>query len=143
MHGLEYDLEFERPLMELAEEIRMMQHEGGELENPTRIQEATEELHTSVQEMYADLSAWQTVQVARHKERPRALDYIHLMFDDFLELHGDRTFGDDPALIGGLATFGNETVMVLGHQKGYGAKDQQFRNFGMPHRYSRCLSRSG
>jgi len=133
MHALEYDLEFEQPLMDLAEEIRTMQQEGGELENPTRIQEATEELHTRVQEIYADLSAWQTVQVARHRERPRALDYIRLMFDDFLELHGDRTFGDDPALIGGLATFENETVVVLGHQKGYGAKDQQFRNFGMPH----------
>lgn len=133
MHALEYDLEFEQPLMELAEEIRTMQKEGGALENPTRIQEATEELRTRVQEIYADLSAWQTVQVARHRERPRALDYIRLMFDDFLELHGDRRFGDDPALIGGLATFENETVVVLGHQKGYGAKDQQFRNFGMPH----------
>jgi acetyl-CoA carboxylase carboxyl transferase subunit alpha len=133
MNLMEYDLEFEQPLIEMAEEIRLMRQEGGELENPTRIQTALEELHTQMQEIYANLNAWQTVQVARHKERPRATDYIRLVFDDFMELHGDRAFGDDPALIGGLATFDNETVLVLGHQKGYGAKDQQFRNFGMPH----------
>lgn len=133
MDFMEYDLEFEQPLMKLAEKIRIMQQEGGYLENPTKIQEATEELHTQTQELYANLSSWQTVQVARHKARPRTTDYIHQLFEDFLELHGDRTFGDDPALIGGLATFDHKTVMVLGHQKGYGAKDQQFRNFGMPH----------
>lgn len=133
MDLLEYDLEFERPLVELAEEIRYMRREGGELENPTRIQEALEELHTRAQEIYANLSPWQTVLVARHRERPRAMDYLHLVFEDFMELHGDRAFGDDPALIGGLASFDKETVLVLGHQKGFGAKDQQFRNFGMPH----------
>jgi len=133
MNSVEYDLEFEQPLTELTEEIRLMRQEGGELENPIRLQEAQEKLHSRMQEIYANLDAWQTVQVARHKERPRATDYIHLIFDNFLELHGDRAFGDDPALIGGLATFDNETILVLGHQKGYGAKDQQFRNFGMPH----------
>ena len=129
----EYDLEFEKPLKELAAEIRLMQKEGGELENPTRIQEAVEELSSRMQEMYTNLSTWQIVQVARHKARPRTTDYINLIFDNFMELHGDRAFGDDPALVGGLATFNNETVIVLGHQKGYGPKDQQFRNFGMPH----------
>lgn len=133
MEPQEYDLEFEQPLAKLAEEIRMMNREGGELENPLRIQEATEELHTRLQEIYSHLNAWQTVQVARHKKRPRAIDYLRLIADNFLELHGDRTFGDDPALLGGLATFNGQTVIFLGHQKGYGAKDQQFRNFGMPH----------
>lgn len=133
MNSMEYDLEFEQPLLDLAKEIRLMLQEGGELENPTRIQKAQEALYTQMQEIYTNLNAWQTVQVARHKDRPRATDYIRLAFDDFLELHGDRAFGDDPALIGGLATFNHETVVVLGHQKGYGAKDQQFRNFGMPH----------
>lgn len=132
MDAMTYDLEFEQPLIELAEEIRLMRREGGELENPTRIQEAQEALHTRLQEIYANLNAWQTVQVARHKERPRTTDYIRLVFDDFLELHGDRAFGDDPALIGGLATFDHQTVLVLGHEKGYG-RDQQLRNFGMPH----------
>lgn len=133
MELMEYDLEFEQPLAELAQKIRTMRQEGGELENPLRMQAAIEELHTQMQEMYSNLNTWQTVQVARHKERPRALDYAHLIFDDFLELHGDRTFGDDTALIGGLATFHQETVLFLGHQKGHGAKDQQYRNFGMPH----------
>ena len=133
MKIMEYDLEFEQPLIEMAEEIRLMSQEGGALENPTRLQKMQEELHTRMQEIYTNLTAWQTVQVARHKERPRATDYIQLIFDNFMELHGDRAFGDDPALIGGLATFEEETVLVLGHQKGYGAKDQQFRNFGMPH----------
>ncbi|MFL5655809.1 MAG: acetyl-CoA carboxylase carboxyltransferase subunit alpha [Ktedonobacteraceae bacterium] len=130
---MEYDLEFEQPLVELAEAIRMRRQKGSELENLIRIREAVEELHTRTQEIYANLSAWQTVQVARHKKRPRAIDYIHLVFDDFLELHGDRMFGDDTALIGGLATLSGKTVIFLGHQKGYGANDQQFRNFGMPH----------
>ncbi|HET8912210.1 MAG TPA: acetyl-CoA carboxylase carboxyltransferase subunit alpha [Ktedonobacteraceae bacterium] len=130
---MEYDLEFEQPLRDLAKEIHIMQQECGKLENPTRMQEAKEELHTLQQEIYANLTTWQTVQVARHKERPRATDYIHRIFENFLELHGDRSFGDDPALIGGMATFNNETVIILGHQKGYGAKDQQYRNFGMPH----------
>lgn len=130
---IEYDLEFEQPLVELAEAIRMRRQEGSELENLIRIREAVEELHTRTQEIYANLSAWQTVQVARHKKRPRAIDYIHLVFDDFLELHGDRMFGDDTALIGGLAVLSGKTVIFLGHQKGYGANDQQFRNFGMPH----------
>ena len=133
MELMEYDLEFEQPLVELAEAIRMRRQKWSELENLIRIREAVEELHTRTQEIYANLSAWQTVQVARHKKRPRAIDYIHLVFDDFLELHGDRMFGDDTALIGGLATLSGKTVIFLGHQKGYGANDQQFRNFGMPH----------
>src|SRR5258708_5509161 len=130
---MEYDLDFEKPLVELAEEIRVMRQEGGEMENPARIQAVIEELHSRAQEIYANLNSWQTVQVARHKERPRAADYILMMCDEFLELHGDRTFGDDTALIGGLASFNHETLIVLAHQKGRGAKDQQFRNFGMPH----------
>jgi acetyl-CoA carboxylase carboxyl transferase subunit alpha len=133
MEAQEYDLDFEQPLMKLVKEIRTMVQEGNELENPRRIQMVTKELQTRTQEIYDNLNAWQTIQVARHKERPHATTYIHLIFDKFLELHGDRTFGDDKALIGGLATFNDQTVVLLGHQKGYGAQDQQFRNFGMPH----------
>lgn len=129
----EYDLEFEQPLAELAREIEIMRQEGGDLENPALLQQKTTELHTRLQEIYANLSAWQTVQVARHKNRPRALDYLHLICENMLELHGDRLFGDDPALIGGLATFNGETIVFLAHQKGTDTKDQQHRNFGMPH----------
>jgi len=133
MQSWEYDLEFEQPLAQLAREIEALRQEGGRLEHPMRIQKAENELLTRMQEIYSNLSAWQTVQVARHKQRPHASDYLHLIFDDFMELHGDRTFGDDPAIIGGLATFYGQTVLFLGHQKGSGARDQQFRNFGMPH----------
>jgi len=129
----EYDLEFEQPLMKLVEEIRLLSQNGEKQENQLRIQQATEELHMRMQEIYSHLNAWQTLQVARHKKRPRTSDYIHLLLDGFLELHGDRTFGDDKAIIGGVATFNGQTVIVLGHQKGYGVKDQLFRNFGMPH----------
>lgn len=133
MNVAEYDLEFEQPLARLAEEIRLMRQVEDGSGSAGQLQEALEGLHAQTQEIYDHLSAWQTVQVARHKKRPRAVDYVHLVFDEFLELHGDRTFGDDTALIGGLARFHNETVLFLGHQKGYDAKDQQFRNFGMPH----------
>lgn len=129
----EYDLEFEQPLAELAGEIEIMRQEGGDLENPALLQQKTTELHTRLQEIYAHLTAWQTVQVARHKNRPRALDYLHLICENMLELHGDRLFGDDPALVGGLATFHGETIVFLAHQKGTDSKDQQYRNFGMPH----------
>ena len=129
----EYDLEFERHLMGLAEEICVLSQNGEKQENLLRMQEATEDLQMRMREIYSHLNAWQTLQVARHKKRPRTGDYIRLLFDDFLELRGDRTFGDDRAIIGGVATFNGQTVVVLGHQKGYGAKDLQTCNCGMPH----------
>jgi acetyl-CoA carboxylase carboxyl transferase subunit alpha len=78
------------------------------------------------------LSAWDRVKLARHAERPHTLDYISELMDDFIELHGDRTFGDDPALTGGLARFGERTVMVIGHQKGTNTRENISHNFGMP-----------
>src|SRR5437660_768007 len=129
---MDYDLEFEAPLARLAEEIRIMQQEGGSLEHTTRLQEAKGKLEKRTREIYARLTPWQTVQVARHKDRPRAADYIQLICEDFLELHGDRTFGDDPAVLAGLATFNGQTVVFISQHKGQGAK-QQLHNFGMPH----------
>lgn len=133
MNPQDFDLDFEQPLIKLAEQIQAIKQNGEGQRDTQRLQEITEELQIGLQELYAHLSIWQTVQVARHMKRPRTIDYIHLLCDDFLELHGDRTFGDDKALIGGLATFLNKTVVVLGHQKGNCIKDQQFRNFGMSH----------
>ncbi|MDQ2902248.1 MAG: acetyl-CoA carboxylase carboxyltransferase subunit alpha [Chloroflexota bacterium] len=128
---MDYDLEFEQPLAQLAEEIRVLKEERGDLENPTHLQKALGTLADRTREIYAGLTSWQTVLVARHKNRPRSMDYIRLMCDDFLELHGDRVFGDDPALRVGLATFGGQTVMFICHDKGRGA-EQKLRNFGMP-----------
>ena len=86
----------------------------------------------SKEEEPAELSAWQKVQIARHQERPTTLDYIDEMFEDFIELHGDRFFGDDSAIVGGVATFNGRPVTVIGHQKGKDTKENIKRNFGMP-----------
>ncbi|PWS21490.1 acetyl-CoA carboxylase carboxyl transferase subunit alpha, partial [Enterococcus faecium] len=81
----------------------------------------------------SNMTAWDKLQVARHPERPTTLDYISLLFEDFMELHGDRAFGDDAAIVGGIATFHGIPVTVIGHQRGKDRKDNLHRNFGMPH----------
>ena len=85
------------------------------------------------QRVYASLTAWQRAQIARHPKRPHTLDLVNLLLDDFVELHGDRVFGDDQAIVGGLATFEGEPVVVIGHQKGRDTRENIARNFGMPH----------
>ncbi|MDQ2902255.1 MAG: acetyl-CoA carboxylase carboxyl transferase subunit alpha [Chloroflexota bacterium] len=129
----EYDLEFERPLAELAEKIRVMRKEGRELENPVQLQEAVEKLRTQMQEIYTTLNVWQTLEVAQHEDRPQAMDYIHLMCEDFLDLHSNQILGEEPTLIGGPAIFNHKIVIFLGHQKGHGTRSRQFRDFGIPH----------
>jgi acetyl-CoA carboxylase carboxyl transferase subunit alpha len=130
-----YDLEFEKPLAELERKIIGLQRKGDRLRHDEhlQLQEAERELHRRTEEIYNRLSAWQTVQVARHKDRPYSADYIHLICDDFFELHGDRAFGDDHAIITGPATLDGQTVMLVCHQKGRDPKEKQFRNLGMPH----------
>jgi acetyl-CoA carboxylase carboxyl transferase subunit alpha len=88
--------------------------------------------NTLAKEIYAKLSSWQISQVARHPQRPYTLDYVQHLFTDFEELHGDRSFAEDPAIVGGLARFGGQSVMVIGHQKGRDTKERAARNFGMP-----------
>src|SRR5439155_1327635 len=83
-------------------------------------------------EIYGKLTPWQVAQVARHPQRPYTLDYIAALFSDFEELHGDRSFADDPSIVGGLARFNGQSVIVIGHQKGRDTKEKIFRNFGMP-----------
>ena len=85
-------------------------------------------------EVHESLTPWDRVQLARHPQRPHTLDYIQGLSESFTELHGDRRFGDDPAIVGGLASFANRTVLVMGHQKGRDTRDNVRRNFGMPHR---------
>jgi acetyl-CoA carboxylase carboxyl transferase subunit alpha len=130
-----YDLEFEKPLAELERKIINLQRKGDRLrpDEHKQLQEAERDLRHRTEEIYSKLTAWQTVQVARHKDRPYAADYIRLMCDDFFELHGDRAFGEDHAIMAGPAKLDGETVMLVCHQKGRDTKERQFRNFGMSH----------
>ncbi|HLZ80663.1 MAG TPA: acetyl-CoA carboxylase carboxyltransferase subunit alpha [Ktedonobacteraceae bacterium] len=129
-----YDLEFEKPLAELEKKISALQRRGERMKGDEHQQllEAERELRRRTEEIYSKLTAWQTVLVARHKDRPYAADYIRLICDDFFELHGDRTFGDDHAIMTGPATLNGETVIFVCHQKGRDTKEKQFRNLGMP-----------
>src|SRR5438874_5923922 len=130
-----YDLEFEKPLAELEKKIMSLQRKGDRLkpDEHKQLQEAERELRRRSEEIYKNLSSWETVMVARHKDRPYSLDYIHLMCEDFFELHGDRSFSDDHAIVAGPAKLGDEHVMLVCHQKGRDMKEKQFRNLGMPH----------
>jgi len=127
-------LEFEQPIAELEakiEELRYVQDDSALdiSEEITRLQKKSNAL---TKDIYAKLSPWQISQVARHPQRPYSLDYIQSLFADFQELHGDRSFADDASMVGGLARFSNQTVMVIGHQKGRDTKEKLLRNFGMP-----------
>lgn len=125
-------LDFERPIIELEQKIAEMRKYADNLDiadEITVLEEKVDRLRNSV---YTNLTRWQRVQLARHPERPYTLDYIQMMMEDFVELHGDRFFGDDKAIVGGFATFEDQTVMVIGHQKGRDTKSNIYRNFGMP-----------
>src|SRR5467141_2135904 len=127
-------LEFEQPIAELEskiEELRYVQDDSAVdiSEEIARLQKKSSAL---TKEIYSKLSAWQISQVARHPQRPYSLDYFQNIFTDVEELLGDRAFAEDPSIIGGLARFGSQTVMVIGHQKGRDTKDKLYRNFGMP-----------
>src|SRR5947209_2447698 len=130
-----YDLEFEKPLAELEKRINALQRKGDRLkpEEQVQLQEAERELRRRTEEIYKHLTSWQTVLVARHKDRPYSLDYIKVMTDDFFELHGDRSYSDDHAIVAGPAKLDGKTVMLICHQKGRDTKEKQFRNIGMPH----------
>lgn len=125
-------LEFEKPIVELEEKIEEMRRYS---ENPdialeiTKIEKRVNQLRQSI---FKDLTRWQKVQLARHPERPYTLDYINLMTTDFIELHGDRTYRDDKAIVGGFARLDKTPVLIIGHQKGRDTKSNVYRNFGMP-----------
>jgi len=103
--------------------------------------ELQEKLANAEKEIYGNLSGWENVQMSRHPERPQTFDYINMICDDFIELHGDRTVRDDKAIVGGFASIGGQSVMVIGHQKGKNTKERQYRNFGManPEGYRKAL----
>ena len=126
------ELEFEKPILELETriaELRASEDEAATRDEATKLEERLRRLQ---QRVYGSLSAWQRAQIARHPKRPHTLDFYKLILDDFVELHGDRVFGDDLAIVGGLALFEGEPVVVLGHQKGRDTRENIARNFGMP-----------
>lgn len=131
-------LDFEEPLVELEERIAALKEltESGAPEAEA-IEEQIGSLEAQAEELqrelYADLDVWKKVQLSRHPDRPYLRDYLALLFEDFVELHGDRTFRDDPAIISGFARFEGEIVAIIGQQKGRTAKDKVLRNFGMAH----------
>ena len=161
-------LEFEKPIREIEEKIEKLSAAAtsGKSSSQNDIRKLRTKLAQVEHELYKNLTPWQRTQLARHPQRPSTLDYINELTRDFLELHGDRLFGDDRAIVGGFARFNDRPVMIIGHQKGKTLKERMQRNFGMPnpegyrkalapdadggkvqppdhdlYRYPRCLSR--
>lgn len=127
-------LDFEQAVAELEakiEELRFVQSDSA-LDISDEVSRLKEKADAQIVEIYTRLTPWQISQVARHPQRPYTLDLIQMLCTDFHELHGDRSFGDDPAIVAGLARFNGRSVMVMGHQKGRDLKERTFRNFGMP-----------
>src|ERR1700743_3209561 len=125
--------DFEKPLADLLGQIEKVKQveDKNKLDMSATITELENKLEDAKKEIYSNLTGWQKVQISRHPERPYSLQYIELMCDEFIELHGDRTVGDDKAIVGGFATINGQTVMLIGHQKGRNTKERQYRNFGM------------
>ena len=128
-------LEFEKSIESIEtkiESLKAAQDDHPSIDINTELKQLEKKADKSLHDIYDNLSAWQISQVARHPQRPYTQDYIEHIFTDFEELHGDRSYGDDPAIIGGIAAFEGQSVMVIGHQKGRDVKERQHRNFGMP-----------
>jgi acetyl-CoA carboxylase carboxyl transferase subunit alpha len=137
MEQIKTSFDFEKPIAELVQQIEKVKQvsEKTKVDMSATLRELEEKLDVTTRSTYSNLSGWQQVQMSRHPERPQTLDYINLICDDFIELHGDRTVKDDKAIIGGFAT------IVIGHQKGKNTKERQYRNFGManPEGYRKAL----
>jgi len=135
--------DFEKPLADLQQQIDKIKQveEKTKVDMSATLNELQDKFDETKKQVYTNLSGWQKVQISRHPERPYTLQYIEMMCDDFIELHGDRTFGDDKAIIGGWGSIGGQTAMFIGHQKGRNTKDRQYRNFGManPEGYRKAL----
>jgi acetyl-CoA carboxylase carboxyl transferase subunit alpha len=126
-------LDFEQPLLEIENRIAALQSEEGSSKTRDEIAKLEDRLARLRQKTYASLTAWQRTQLARHPKRPHTRDFFKLLFEDFVELHGDRVYGDDAAIVGGLARFEGRGIVVIGHQKGRDTREKIARNFGMPH----------
>ena len=135
--------DFEKPIADLQQQIEKVRQvsEKTKVDMTATLAELDQKLETAKEQIYSNLTGWQKVQISRHPERPYTLQYIEMMCDSFVELHGDRTVKDDKAIVGGFASIGGQTVMVIGHQKGTNTKLRQYRNFGManPEGYRKAL----
>lgn len=135
--------DFEKPIADLQTQIEkvLQVQEKTKVDMSATINELQTKLEETKKEIYTNMSGWQKVQMSRHPDRPQTFDYIEMLCEEFIELHGDRTVKDDKAIIGGIASIGGQSVMVIGHQKGKNTKERQFRNFGManPEGYRKAL----
>ena len=125
-------LDFEKPILELEQKMEEMRRYADNPDIAAELAKIEKRVGQLQQSIFSNLTRWQRVQLARHPDRPYTLDYIHLMTKDFIELHGDRAYRDDHAIVGGFATLDAQTVLIIGQQKGRDTKSNIFRNFGMP-----------
>lgn len=128
-------LDFEKPILELEDKIRELESFGSDkkISLEPEIKELEKKLEKMQRDVYARLTDWQRVQIARHPARPYTLDYVHMITSDFIELHGDRLFADDLAMVGGFARINGHRIVIMGHQKGRDTKENILRNFGCAH----------
>jgi acetyl-CoA carboxylase carboxyl transferase subunit alpha len=143
MEQLKTIFDFEKPLADLYQQIDKVKQiaEKTNVDMSATLNELESKAKEVSKTIYHNLTGWQKVQMSRHPDRPQTLDYIDQICDDFIELHGDRTVGDDKAIVGGFGTINGQTVMIIGHQKGKNTKERQYRNFGManPEGYRKAL----
>ena len=132
MANASFALDFERPLLELERKIDELKALSGTADFTAEIQKLEKKARRLQSEIFSDLSRWQVTQLSRHPQRPYFLDYVQLLFTDFFELAGDRSYGEDPSIVAGWARLDGRPVMLLGHQKGRNTKENMLRNFGMP-----------
>ncbi|MFA6945874.1 MAG: acetyl-CoA carboxylase carboxyltransferase subunit alpha [Pedobacter sp.] len=141
MSSITFD--FEKPIVDLQMQIEKVKQvaEKTKVDMSVTLAELELKVDAARRQIYSNLSGWQNVQISRHPERPYTLSYVEMICDDFIEMHGDRTVKDDKAIVGGFASIGGQTVMIIGHQKGVNTKMRQYRNFGManPEGYRKAL----
>lgn len=132
---IRYYLEFEKPIEELEVKIEELKRlsDGKDIDISGEIKRLEKKVRDLRSDIFSTLTPWQKILVARHPERPYTLDYINMICTDFIELHGDRRFSDDPSIVGGIAKIKDTPVIIIGHQKGRGTKERIYRNFGQPH----------
>jgi acetyl-CoA carboxylase carboxyl transferase subunit alpha len=132
---MHYYLDFEKPVADLENKIEELKRlaDGRDMNITSEIKKLEQKARDLRIDIFSKLTPWQKTLIARHPERPYTLDYIKLIMEDFVELHGDRRFSDDPAIVGGIAQFRNKSVVIIGHQKGRSTKERIQRNFGQPH----------